>query len=116
MANFSNFASRFIHNPFYRKNMFKVRYPVIALFGVGCFLLVILINLRILDGDGKGWRHIINSDGRGYYAYLPSLIIDGDPTFKKGVERESRFLGALKTKLTNMLSPIMRQVQCPSFD
>ena len=84
--------------------MNNARYPRNALIGIFCFLLVIFINLRILDGDGKGWRHIVNSDGRGYYAYLPSLIIGGDPTFIKGVERESMFLGIANYKPSYLVS------------
>ncbi|MCX6305881.1 MAG: hypothetical protein NT040_13030 [Bacteroidetes bacterium] len=73
--------------------MHNIRYSGNALFEIFCFLLVFFISLRMFDGNGTGWKHIVNSDGRGYYAYLPSLILCGDPTFRKGVEMESRFLG-----------------------
>lgn len=69
------------------------RYPVIAIFGIFCFLTACFISQRMFEGDGKGWKHIVTSDGRGYYAYLPALIIDGDPAFSKVVERESSLLG-----------------------
>jgi len=68
-------------------------YHKVALFGLLCFVLAFFINKRIFEGDGMGWRGIITSDGRGYYAYLPALIIDGDPTFGKVAARESAMQG-----------------------
>ncbi|MCK9203718.1 MAG: hypothetical protein M0P58_04685 [Bacteroidales bacterium] len=73
--------------------MNNTRYPQIALFGIFCFVFAFIISYRVFEGDGTGWKHIITSDGRGYYAYLPALIIDGDPTFRKVVGRESRLSG-----------------------
>ncbi len=94
MANFSKFALRFLclRSPTFR-NMRKASYPVVTLFGISCFLVAFFISQRIFNSNGKGWEHIVSSDGRGYYAYLPALIIDGDLTFGKVAERESRFLG-----------------------
>ena len=49
--------------------------------------------MRVFTDDGKGWKHIVTSDGRGYYAYLPALLIDHDLTFSKTVKREAKLLG-----------------------
>ena len=57
------------------------------------FLLAFFFSIRIFNDGIPGWKHIITSDGRGYYAYLPALLIDHDPTFAKVVEREAKLLG-----------------------
>jgi len=49
--------------------------------------------LRVFNDGTPGWKHIITSDGRGYYAYLPALIIDHDPSFEKVISRESKLIG-----------------------
>ena len=63
--------------------------------GITFCILAILLGLffvysRFIEGDGKGWRSFISSDGIGYYAYLPSFIIYGDPSWEKftGIERK----------------------------
>ena len=48
---------------------------------------------RFLSGDGKGWRSIISSDGTGYYAYLPSLVIYGDTSWEKFTVAERKAYG-----------------------
>ena len=63
-----------------------------ALFGISCFMVAFFVSLRIFDRDGDGWKQIITSDGRGYYAYLPALLTDGDLTYEKVVRRESQLL------------------------
>ena len=59
----------------------------------GCFLAAFFLNMRIFNDGSPGWKQIVTSDGRGYYAYLPALLIDHDPSFLKVVERETRLVG-----------------------
>ena len=52
------------------------------------WILAILLGVffgysRFFEGGGKGWKSVISSDGIGYYAYLPSLIIYADPSWEK---------------------------------
>ena len=48
---------------------------------------------RLFRGDLAGWKLIISSDGLGYYAYLPALLIDHDISYHKVTEREKKILG-----------------------
>ena len=48
---------------------------------------------RFIEGGGKGWKSIISSDGIGYYAYLPSLIIYQDPHWEKFTAAERKNYG-----------------------
>ena len=59
----------------------------------GCFLAAFFLNMRIFNDGSPGWKQIVTSDGRGYYAYLPALLIDHDPSFLKVVERETKLVG-----------------------
>lgn len=72
--------------------MHHPNHPRIALFCLAGFVLAFFLSMRVFTSD-RGWRHIVTSDGRGYYAYLPALLIDQDPTFAKVVEREKKLLG-----------------------
>ena len=56
-------------------------------------MLAFFLCIRVFNDGAPGWKHIVTSDGRGYYAYLPAFLLDGDPTFSKVVMRESRLLG-----------------------
>lgn len=51
---------------------------LITLFAItiACFVLVLKFSWEGLDG--KGYTRIIESDGKGYYMYLPSLFINGN--------------------------------------
>ena len=57
------------------------------------FMVAFFLSMRVFNEGNPGWKHIITSDGRGYYAWLPALILDNDPTFSKTVAREGKFLG-----------------------
>ncbi|MEI6682660.1 MAG: hypothetical protein WCO44_08530 [Bacteroidota bacterium] len=65
---------------------------------LGCFLLAFFVNMRIFNDGAPGWKHIVTSDGRGYYAYLPALLLDHDPTFSTVVKRETKLLSYRKYK------------------
>ena len=65
----------------------------IVLFCMFSIMLAFFFSMRVFNDGPPGWKHIITSDGRGYYAYLPALLIDHDPTFAKMAEREARMLG-----------------------
>ena len=67
------------------------KHPVL-LFLMG-FVLAFFFSIRIFNDGVPGWKHIVTSDGRGYYAYLPALLLDHDPSFASVVEREKKLLG-----------------------
>ncbi|MGE5425192.1 MAG: hypothetical protein ACM3N9_07495 [Syntrophothermus sp.] len=64
----------------------------ITLWIIAGFMLAFFLSSKIFPAE-KIWKHIVTSDGRGYYAYLPALLIDHDPTFSQVVEREKKLLG-----------------------
>jgi hypothetical protein len=55
-------------------------------------MLAFFFSMRVFNDGAPGWKNIITSDGRGYYAYLPALLIDHDPTFSEVVKKEARLL------------------------
>ncbi len=58
----------------------KVRLRLYAVLAVGFFLLAVALGRA--DGPREGMRfNLVTSDGRSYYAYLTSLVIDGDLDF-----------------------------------
>lgn len=67
--------------------------PKIVLVCLISFIIAFFISNRLFRGDPAGWKQIISSDGRGYYAYLPALLIDHDLSYKKVIEREKNILG-----------------------
>ena len=58
-----------------------------------CFLAAFFISIRLFEQQGAGWKSIITSDGRGYYAYLPAIFIYQDHTFKKVTWSEKKLYG-----------------------
>ncbi|MFN3916924.1 MAG: hypothetical protein ACK4K0_04195 [Flavobacteriales bacterium] len=56
----------------------KVKYVfiLIALFYTWAFFF-----FKWSSHDGDGWKYVISSDGKGYYAYLPKLFIDKNLTY-----------------------------------
>jgi hypothetical protein len=73
--------------------MQQQNYPRIVLLCLITLMLAFFASNRLFRGDLAGWRLIISSDGLGYYAYLPALLIDQDVTYKKVTERETKILG-----------------------
>jgi hypothetical protein len=66
--------------------MHALKNPVV-LFG----LFMLLFSLyKTLSDDSK---YIIRSDGRGYYAYLPALVIFNDPSFDASLNAELDYIG-----------------------
>lgn len=63
-------------------NSMKIAAIFILIFVSSSFLSIYLKN---------GEKHIIHSDGRGYYAYLPAFICFQDPTFKKSLKAEQSY-------------------------
>ena len=47
--------------------------------GIIFFLLTVAIFFRWIS---HGWEHIVDSDGRGYYAYLPAIFTYHDLDFR----------------------------------
>jgi hypothetical protein len=69
-------------------------------------------------------KHVIRSDGRGYYAYLPSFFLYSDPSFTKSTEAEKRVTEAndqfylfkdSKGKIHNKYFPGIAVLQAPFF-
>ena len=69
------------------------KYPKIILLCIACTLLAFFASNRLFRGDLAGWKLIISSDGLGYYAYLPALLIDHDMTYQKVAVKEKKILG-----------------------
>ena len=59
----------------------KNNFSKLALVIIGLLLTYFTVSERWIGADGKAWSRIVDSDGRGYYAYLPSIIIYQDPYF-----------------------------------
>ena len=53
------------------------------------FVLAISVYENYLSQGGGTWKEVIASDGRGYYAYLPSVFVYSEISFEKVVEREN---------------------------
>ncbi len=66
--------------------------PKSVLLWLSGFLIAFFLSIRIFNEGTPGWKNIITSDGRGYYAYLPALLLDRDPGFAKVVTREAKLL------------------------
>ncbi len=66
-----------------------------ALAIAGIFLLAFFASQRIFQvfPYPAGWKTIITSDGRGYYAYLPAIFLEGDLTFRKTSLTEKKLYG-----------------------
>ncbi len=73
--------------------MLHTKHLNIVQFCMIAFMLAFFLSMRVFNDGVPGWKSIITSDGRGYYAYLPALIIDQDATFSKVAEREAKLLG-----------------------
>jgi hypothetical protein len=56
-------------------------------------MLAFFASNRLFGGDPAGWKLIISSDGLGYYAYLPALLIDHDISYHNVTGREKKILG-----------------------
>ena len=69
------------------------KYPKIVLCCLACLMLAFFASNRLFRSDLEEWKLIISSDGLGYYAYLPALLIDHDITYQKVTEREKKILG-----------------------
>ena len=58
---------------------------------IGLLMLVVLaisISENFINQGGKAWKEVIASDGRGYYAYLPSVFVYHEIGFDSVVVRE----------------------------
>lgn len=62
------------------------------IFWFGLLLVIFSFNQFFTDED----HHVIRSDGRGYYAYLPAIITYNDASFESSVEAEQRYIGEAK--------------------
>lgn len=58
------------------------------LFWFAIIMAALTVSNNVKDGKPE---HIIRSDGRGYYAYLPAIFIFNDPTFEASLEEETKY-------------------------
>lgn len=87
-------------------------------------LVFLLTGIAVLKGHGKNWRNeVINSDGKGYYYFLPALV-QGENDYQKTLKQEEQVMGKppqnyiLKTeegKFVNKCYPGVALMQAPSF-
>ncbi len=59
-------------------------------------LLVYLLAFFLLKHPGRSWERVINSDGKGYYAYLPAVFIYHDLDYTFVEKYESKYYPADK--------------------
>jgi len=59
-------------------------------FILGCYILLFLF----FKNPGVPWDRSINSDGKGYYAYLPAFFIYHDFTYKFIASYEEKYYPA----------------------
>jgi|TARA_R110000737_G_scaffold53512_1_gene75136 hypothetical protein len=90
------------------------------------FWLALILTFFVLKNNIEGDRlnHVIRSDGRGYYAYLPAFFIYDDPSFQKSTEAEKRVTDSgdqfylfkdSKGKMHNKYFPGIAIMQAPFF-
>jgi len=77
---------------------------------IGIVLVFFIIKARFIDDKGDRWRRIVDTDGRGYYAHLPAILIyhdldyrfiDSCETSVQGINRSQQFIpvdGRLENK------------------
>jgi len=53
-------------------------------------VIYLTVQKRWIGEDGQRWKTIISSDGRGYYAYLPAVLLFGDLSFSKVIEIDTK--------------------------
>ncbi len=60
---------------------------------IGVILIFFMIKIRWFDGDKERWKTIVETDGKGYYAYLPAIFIYQDLQYDFIVEAEASIYG-----------------------
>ena len=48
---------------------------------VGAIVLAFIVRYRFIGEGGQEYKYVVNGDGKGYYAYLPAILIYHDLTF-----------------------------------
>ncbi len=64
-----------------------------SLSGLSIWISIVLITFIVVSENfnpksGNVWKEVIESDGRGYYAYLPSFFLYGEYNFNSVISRE----------------------------
>jgi hypothetical protein len=67
--------------------------PLLVLALLSLALLSLVICHRSSGREGHGWSSVIDSDGRGYYVYLPAFLLYHDLTFDTCVKLERQLIG-----------------------
>ncbi|TND09654.1 MAG: hypothetical protein FD123_1011 [Bacteroidetes bacterium] len=64
------------------------------------FILLVSVNyLFTVSWSGNNWKRIVDSDGQGYYAYLPAVFVQHDLQYKFGEEMLCKYRGICGTNL-----------------
>ena len=62
---------------------------------IGLVVLMISFGSHFKPGNPDFWKETVASDGRGYYAYLPSIILNGEFNFEQVLAREKQIYPAM---------------------
>jgi len=62
---------------------------------IGLVVLMMSFADNFKPGGTNFWKDVIASDGRGYYAYLPSVILHGELDFEQVLQRENEIYPAM---------------------
>ena len=65
--------------------------------------LCFTISNRWMGEDGNAWKQVIEGDGRGYYAYLPAVLLHHDLSFTQVVKREQRLYSKVRRSSIRVL-------------
>jgi hypothetical protein len=71
--------------------MMRKKLPAITIILLSIIVLALSFQHRSADWK-NGWQSVVGSDGRGYYAYLPALLVYRDMTFDSCASAERRLL------------------------
>ena len=60
---------------------------------IAIIITFFMFKIRWFDGDGQRWRTIVETDGKGYYAYLPAIFLYHDLHYDFILEAEGSIYG-----------------------
>jgi hypothetical protein len=67
--------------------------PQLVLTIIGAILLYFIISERWIGTDHQQWKLTVDSDGKGYYAYLPAIFIYQDLEYNFILKNEAKIYG-----------------------
>jgi hypothetical protein len=69
--------------------------PAHQIWFIGLIVLIISFGGHFRPNGTDFWKDTIASDGRGYYAYLPSIVLHGSSNFDQVLDREMQIYPAM---------------------